>query len=105
MPGQDRISTSNDELFDRPSTSHAMLDIDQKLPTPQEGESLLDSSISHKPLSPTETCVKPCCAVEHSDEKFHPSVCNGSKPNNVENSTSESSSSGCSKVKGAIETV
>lgn len=110
--GQERISISNDELFDRPSTSAGILDLSS---ISQETESQKSSChtvpAAHLSLSPTEKCIKPCCAVERSDEKFHPNICNGSKTasNNSDHSSeppeNEPNNSVSTKTKGAIQTV
>lgn len=73
-----------------------------------QNTTLLSTPAPHIAISPTETCVKPCCAVEQSDEKFHPNICNGS--NNGDSSEppileSESNNTGATKIKGAIQTV
>lgn len=104
----DRNPTSNDELFDRPSTSAGVLDLSPNVNDESEKNILLSTPAPQISISPTETCVKPCCAVEQSDEKFHPNICNGS--NNGDSSESpvlenESSNSGATKIKGAIQTV
>lgn len=114
IPGQDRISISNDELFDRPSTSAGILDLSSGVQDTETSSTSSKIPAAHLSNSPTEACVKPCCAVEQSDEKFHPNICNGSKLAATTAGTSEhippvlaseTGNSGNSKVKGAIQTV
>lgn len=109
--GTDRISSSNDELFDRPSTSAGIIDLSSSEHGNESQRSpLLSVPTPHISISPTEACIKPCCSVEQSDEKFHPNICNGSsdkgdtsaEPSGLEN---ESNNSGSTKIKGAIQTV
>lgn len=107
--GQDRISASNDELFDRPSTSAGIIDLSSNISdTEPQKSTLLSVPKSHISISPTEACVKPCCAGEQSDEKFHPNIYNGTNTSDSSEQLileNESSSSGSPKVKGAIQTV
>lgn len=94
----ERTSVSSDELFSKNMTL-------EENPEPFNSPSEKNISAAASSLavhSPTETCNKPCCVAEQSDEKFHPS------PNvlNVSGTLDISTpSSGVSKVKGAIQTV
>ncbi|GIY14224.1 protein CLEC16A homolog [Caerostris extrusa] len=91
----DRASISSDELFPRNSTLEE--NSEASVPTGTSMMNTADTSLVVH--SPTETCSKPCCVAEQSDEKFH--------PHSSASRTSEISTpnSGGSKVKGAIQTV
>ncbi|KFM81210.1 Protein CLEC16A, partial [Stegodyphus mimosarum] len=131
---RDRASVSNDELF---AGFSASLEASEVINKSAESQGNNDSVPNPVPLilqpdismpsdsvqSPTEACVKPCCAVDQSDEKFHPDFSNTPKPSTSNNYVksesnsepvqlekeakvkSQSSSPGTSKVKGAIQTV
>ncbi|GFW51134.1 protein CLEC16A [Trichonephila clavipes] len=92
----ERPSVSSDELFSKNMTLEENPEACNSSSV-RNVTSAADSSLALH--SPTETCSKPCCVAEQSDEKFHPS------PNALNTSEITPPSSGVSKVKGAIQTV
>ncbi|CAL1291276.1 unnamed protein product [Larinioides sclopetarius] len=82
----DKASISGDELFPKNTAQEEVT----------EGAARNEAGLMNTPSimhSPTETCSKPCCVGEQSDEKFHPPSSGLNAPETG------------SKVKGAIQTV